>query len=74
MYVLYIYIYIRPRVNLACWCTYMSMASFGLSALRNSFSASSKRPSSSRNMANLRCTCNNTGGVLRVNPSHNSGG
>mmetsp|Transcript_38832 Transcript_38832/g.96480 ORF Transcript_38832/g.96480 Transcript_38832/m.96480 type:complete len:253 (+) Transcript_38832:1323-2081(+) len=46
------------RVALAqfCWCTYMSIASFGLSALMNSFSASSNRPSSSRYMAYFKCT------------------
>ena len=38
---------------------YISIASFGLSAFTNSFSASSNRPSSSRNIANLRCTSGN---------------
>mmetsp|Transcript_28675 Transcript_28675/g.62788 ORF Transcript_28675/g.62788 Transcript_28675/m.62788 type:complete len:210 (+) Transcript_28675:1806-2435(+) len=46
----------RSALAQSCWCVYMSMASFGLSALINSFSACSKRPSSSRYMAYLRCT------------------
>mmetsp|Transcript_9989 Transcript_9989/g.29381 ORF Transcript_9989/g.29381 Transcript_9989/m.29381 type:complete len:202 (+) Transcript_9989:1446-2051(+) len=44
----------RMAETQSCWCTYMSMASLGLSAATKASSASLKRPSSSRNMAYLR--------------------
>ena len=50
---------IRVAFAQSCWCVYISIASFGLSAFTNSFPASSNRPSSSRNIANLRCTSGN---------------
>ena len=46
----------RMALPHSCWCRYMSIASLGFSALRNSSSASLNLPSSSRYMAYLRCT------------------